>query len=77
MLWGLTNKKIKRSITFHAQTNVQNKLVNHTITHMVHINHQHANKWDGNIPIIQYGYFNHTMHNMTNTSPFEACHDPS
>jgi hypothetical protein len=65
--------KLKKSTTFHPQTDGQTKVVNRTIVHILcgYCN-MHPKLWDEHLHYIQHAY-NQVNHSSTQTSPFEAC----
>ena len=72
-LWELMDTKLKKTTTFHPQTDGQIKVVNRTIVHILRgYCSKHPKIWDEHIHYIQHAY-NHAKHSSTQTSPFEAC----
>jgi hypothetical protein len=65
--------KLKKSTTFHPQTDGQTKVVNRTVVHLLHgYCNKHPKLWDEHLHYIQHAY-NQAKHSLTQTSPFEAC----
>jgi hypothetical protein len=65
--------KLKKSTTFHPQTDGQTKVVNRTIVHLLHgYCSKHPKLLDEHLHYIQHAY-NWDKHSSTQTSPFEAC----
>jgi hypothetical protein len=73
ILWVLMETKLKKSTTFHPQTDGQTKVVNRTIVHILHgYCSKHPNLWDEHLHYIHNSY-NQAKHFSTQTYPFEAC----
>lgn len=72
-LWGLMDTKLKKSISFHPQTDEQTKVVNRTVIHILwgYCN-KHSKLWDESLPYVHHSY-NRAFHSLTNQSPFETC----
>ncbi|GKA69579.1 transposon ty3-I gag-pol polyprotein [Tanacetum coccineum] len=72
-LWSKMDTKLKRSTTFHPQTDGQTEVVNHTVVHLLRgYNSKHPKTWDESIPFLQFA-INHVIHSSTGKSPFEVC----
>jgi hypothetical protein len=72
-LWVLMDTKLKKSITFHPQTDGQTEVVSPTVVHLLHAYcSKHPKLWDEHLHYIQHAY-NRAKHSSTQTSPFEAC----
>ena len=66
--------KLKKSTTFHPQTNGQTEVVNWKFIHLlIRYCNKHPKLWDEQFHYIQHAY-NKAKHSSTNTSPFEACY---
>jgi len=69
----MMDTKIKRSTTFHPQTNGQIKVVNHTMVHLLRgYCGKHPKLWVENFPYVQHAY-NRASNSSTQISPFETC----
>ena len=65
--------KLKKSTTFHLQTDGQNEVVNRTVIHLLRgYCIKYPKLWDENLHYIQRAY-NCAKHSSTKTSSFEAC----
>ena len=65
--------KLKKSTTFHPQTDGQTEVVNRTVIHIFRgYCNKHPKLWDEQLHYIQHAY-NHAKHSSTQTSPFETC----
>jgi hypothetical protein len=65
--------KLKKSTTFHPQTDGQTEVVNHIVVHLLRAYcSKHPKLWDEHLHYIQHAY-NRAKHSSTQTSPFEAC----
>ena len=72
-LWDMMDMKLKKSKTFHPQTDGQKEVVNRNFIHLLRCCFSnHPKLWDEQLHYIQHAY-NQTKHSSTNTSPFEAC----
>jgi hypothetical protein len=72
-LWALMDTKLKKSTTFHLQTDGQTEVVNITVVHLLcGYCSKHPKLWDEHLHYIQHAY-NRAKHSSTQTSPFEAC----
>jgi hypothetical protein len=72
-LWALMDTKLKKSTTFHPQTDGQTEVVNRTVVHLLRAYcSKHPKLWDEHLHYIQHAY-NRAKHSSTQTSPFEAC----
>jgi hypothetical protein len=72
-LWALMDTKLKKSTTFHPQTDGQTEVVNRTVVHLLRgYCSKHPKLWDEHLHYIQHAY-NRAKHSSTQTSPFEAC----
>ena len=68
-LWGFMDTKLKKSTTFHPQTEVMNI----TVIHLLRVYcSKHAKLWDEHFHYIQHTY-NRAKKYSTQTSPFESC----
>lgn len=73
ILWGLMDTKLKKSTTFHPQTDGQAEVVNWRVICLLRgYYNKHPKLWDQHFHYIQHAY-NRTKHSSTQTSPFEAC----
>jgi hypothetical protein len=65
--------KLKRSTTFHPQTNGKTKVVNRNLVMLLRgYNQKNLNTWDENMIYLQHSY-SRTIHTSTSKSPFETC----
>jgi hypothetical protein len=65
--------KLKKSTSFHPQTDGQREVVNRTVVHLLRgYCSKHPKLWDEHLHYIQHAY-NRAKHFSTQTSPFEAC----
>jgi hypothetical protein len=72
-LWRMMDTKLKRSTTFHPQTDGQTEVVNRTMVHLLRgYCNKHPKLWDDQIPYIQHAY-NRALHSSTQCSSFETC----
>jgi hypothetical protein len=72
-LWELMDTKLKKSTTFHPQTDGQTEVVNKTVVHLLRgYCNKHPKLWDEQFPYVQHAY-NHAMHSSTQRTPFEVC----
>jgi hypothetical protein len=72
-LWELMDTKLKKSTTFHPQTDGQTEVVNRTMVHLLRgYCNKHPKLWDEQLPYVQHAY-NHAMHSSTQKTPFEVC----
>jgi hypothetical protein len=66
--------KMKKSTTFHPQTNGQTEVVNRTVVHLLRgYCSKHPNLWDEYLHYIHHAY-NQGKNSSNQTSPFEACY---
>jgi hypothetical protein len=71
-LWEKMDTKLKRSTTFHPQTNGQTEVVNRTFVYLLRgYNQKNLRTWDENLIYKQHSY-NKTFHTSTSKSPFET-----
>ena len=69
----MMDTNLKKSTSFHSQTNGQNKVVNMTVIHLLRgYCRKYPKLWDEQLHYIQHAY-NMTKHSSTNTSSFEVC----
>jgi hypothetical protein len=72
-LWALMDTKLKKSTSFHPQTDGQTEVVNRTVVHLLRAYcSKHPKLWDEHLHYIQHAY-NRAKHSSTQTFPFEAC----
>lgn len=72
-LWGLMDAKMKKSKTFHPQTNAQIEVVNRTMVHLLKgYCNKHPKLWDESLHYVQHAY-NQALHSFTSKSPFQTC----
>ena len=65
--------KLKKSTTFHPQTDGQTEVVNRIVIHLLRgYCRKNPKLWDKNLHYIERVY-NRGKHSSTQTSPFEAC----
>jgi len=65
--------RLKKSTTFHPQTDGQTKVVNRTMIQLLRgYCSKHPKLWDEHLCYVQYAY-NHAKHSFTQRSPFETC----
>ena len=65
--------KLKRSTTFHPQTDGQLEVVNGTLVQFQRgYNQKHLKNWDENMVYIQHSY-NRVVDTSIGKSPFETC----
>nr|GEX12494.1 hypothetical protein [Tanacetum cinerariifolium] len=65
--------KLKRSTTFHPQTDGQTEVVNRTVVHLLRgYNSKHTKTWDESVHFLQFA-INHAIHSSTGKSPSEVC----
>jgi len=70
----MMDTKLKKSTTFHPQTDGQTEVVSRTIIHLLRgYFSKHPKLWDEQLHYIQNAY-NRANHSSTKTSPFEACY---
>jgi len=73
-LWGMMDTRLKKSTTFHPQTDGQTEVVNRTMVHMLRgYNAKHPKTWDDSLPYLQFA-FNRAVHGSSGKSPFETCY---
>ena len=69
----MMDTKLKKSTTFHLQTDGYIEVVNMTIIHPLRgYCIKHPKLWGEQLHYVQHAY-NKAKHSSTNTSPFEAC----
>jgi hypothetical protein len=72
-LWALMDTKLKKSTTFHPQTDGQTEVVNRTVVHLIRAYcSKHPKLWDEHLHYVQHAY-NRAKHSSTQMSPFETC----
>jgi len=72
-LWSMMDTKLRKSISFHPQTDRQTKVVKRMIVHILRMyNSKHPCTWDEIIPYIQHIY-NKYLHNSIGHIPFYMC----
>jgi hypothetical protein len=72
-LWELMDTKLKKSSSFHPQTDRQIEVVNRTVVHILRSYcRKHPKLWDNHLHYIQHAY-NWAKNSLTQTSLFEAC----
>ena len=72
-LWELMDTKLKKSTTFHPQTDGQTEVVNQTVVHLLRgYCAKHPKLWDEQLHYVQHAY-NRAIHSSTQKSPFETC----
>jgi hypothetical protein len=65
--------KLKKSTTFHPQTDGQTEVVNRTVVHILQgYCAKHPKLWDEQLHYVQHAY-NRAIHSSTQKSPFETC----
>jgi len=70
-LWGKLGTKLLFSTTCHPQTDGQTKVVNRTLSQLLHVVIQKDLKsWEEFLPFVEFAY-NRTVHSTTGFSPFE------
>ena len=68
----MMDTKLKRSTSFHPQTDGQTEVVNRTLVHLLRGFHsKKPTTWDDSLPYIQFA-FNRAIHGSTLKSPFEV-----
>src|ERR1700732_1137440 len=73
-LWGMIDTRLKKSITFHLQTDGQTEVVNRTLVHMLRgYNFKHPKTWEDSLPYLQFA-FNRSVHSSSGKSSFETCY---
>lgn len=56
-LWKMMDTKLKRSMTFHPQTDGQIEVVNRTVVHLLRgYCGKHPKLWDEHLPYVQHSY---------------------
>ena len=69
----MIDTKLKRSTSFHPQTNGQTEVVNITVVLFLRgYYNEHPKLWDEQRPYVQHDY-NQDLHSSTKSSPFETC----
>jgi len=64
---------LKKSTTFHPQTDGQTEVVNRTMTQLLRgYCDKHPKLWDEHLCYVQHAY-NRAKHSSTQRSPFETC----
>jgi hypothetical protein len=72
-LWALMDTKLKKSTSFHPQTDGQTEVVNRTVVHLLHVYcSKHPKLWDEHLHYVQHAY-NRAKHSSMQKSPFETC----
>ena len=72
-LWKMMDTKLKRSTTFHPQTDGQTEVVNRTVVRLLRdYCGKHRKLWDEHLPYVQHSY-NRAVQSSTQHSPFETC----
>ena len=70
-LWGKLGTKLLFSTTCHPQTDGQTKVVNRTLSTMLHVVlKKNLKMWEDCLPHVEFPY-NRAVHSTTNFSPFE------
>jgi len=70
-LWEKLGTKLLFSTTCHPQTDGQIKVVNRTLSQLLHcIIQKNLKSWEECLPFVEFAY-NRTMHSTTGFSPFE------
>jgi len=65
--------KLKRSTTFHPQTDEQTEVVNRTVVRLLRdYCGKNRKLWDEHLPYVQHSY-NRAVHSSMQHSPFETC----
>lgn len=73
-LWGLMDTNLKKSTTFHPQTDGKTKVVNRTMVHLLRgYYNKHPKLWDESLHYVQHAC-NQALHSSTSRSPFETCY---
>ena len=62
--------KLLFSTTCHPQIDGQTRVVNRTLTQLLHTVHKNLKTWETCLPFIEFAY-NKAMHTTTSYSPFE------
>jgi hypothetical protein len=64
--------KLKKSTSFHPQTDGQTEVVNRMIVHILHMyNSNNPHTWNESLPYVQHSY-NMALHSSTSRSPFQV-----
>jgi hypothetical protein len=72
-LWELMDTRLKKSTTFHPQTDGQTEVVNRTVIQLLRgYCSKHPKLWDEHLCYVQHAY-NRAKHSSTQRSPFETC----
>jgi hypothetical protein len=72
-LWELMDTKLKKSTTFHPQTDRQTEVVNRIVAHLLRgYCAKHPKLWDAQLHYVQHAY-NRAIHSSTQKSPFKTC----
>jgi hypothetical protein len=70
-LWGKLDTQLLFSMTYHPQTDDQTKVVNHTLSMLLHaILKKNLKMWEESLPHVEFAY-NRVVHSTTNFSPFQ------
>ena len=70
-LWRIMDTKLKRSTSFHPQTNEQTEVVNRTVVLFLRgYYRKHPKLWDEQIPYVHHAY-NRALHSSTQCFPFD------
>lgn len=73
-LWRLMDTKLKKSTTFHPQTDGKTKTVNRKMVHLLRgYCSKHPKLWDESLHYEKHAY-NRPLHSSTSISPFETCY---
>ena len=65
--------RLKKSTTFHPQTDGQTKVVNRTLNQFLRgYCSKHPKLWDEHLCYVQHAY-NHAKNSSTQRSPFDTC----
>ena len=71
-LWELMDTQLKKSTTFHPQTDGQTEVVNRTVIQLLKgYCSKHPKLWDEQLCYVQHAY-NKAKHSSTQRSPFET-----
>jgi len=71
-MWELIDTKLKKSTSFHPQTERQTEVVNRTVIQLLRgYCSKHPKLWDEHLCYVQHSY-NCAKHSSTQRSPFET-----